>query len=458
MAIEENLLDFLFRIDYCVSMKKVLIICYYWPPSGGPGAQRNVKFVKYLEEFGWQANILTVKQGEYPYIDDTLAAEISPEVKIHRTNAIEPFTLYRRLTHKRENESLPTALLTMKNKSFADKFAACVRANLFVPDARIGWIPFAVKRAKEIIATEKIDLIYTSSPPHSLQLSGLILKSSTHLPWVADLRDPWTQIRYYEFVKRFKSTVALDCFFERKILTNADRIVTVSDTLAREFMHLGKISDASKMSVLPNGYDESDYSQEFFDHSNRKFSIIYAGNMLSHQNPDVLWKALDALISDKILDRQKIKMDLYGKIHPEIEHSLRGYGLNDIVCIHDFIPHQQIVNKIRNSDLLLMVVPQIKHNEGIVTGKLFEYIGSGKPILIIGPPEGDAGQIVQEFENCLVVNYTDLTRCQKFIAMTYKQWQLNEPTLSSGQQRAKYSRRALTQKLTTLFNEVTDYR
>jgi len=450
----ENLLDFLLRIDYCVTMKKVLIISYYWPPAGGPGAQRNVKFVKYLEQFGWKAYVLTVNDGEFPYIDQSLSSEIPSFVKIYRSKSIEPFKAYKRLTLKDKEESLPTAMLTMANQSLIDRAAFFLRANLFVPDARIGWIPFAIKKARDIVSEEKIDLIYTSSPPHSLQLIGLVLKRLVKLPWVVDLRDPWTKIRYYEFVNRLKVIRAFDRFFERRVLVNADRIVTVSDSLAAEFRSLSKSSATSKISVLANGYDESDFPSKPIERCNEKFTVVYSGNMLTHQNPEVFWNALNSMIEDRKVPRHTITVELYGKIHEDVQASFHAHGLDDVVRLYDFIPHQEIVEKMKHADLLIMVIPDVSNNMGIVTGKLFEYLGSGKPILIIGPPASDAGKIIREFERCTIVDYDDRIACSRFINTIYDHWKQGRPILSSAKLREKYSRRTLTHRLTKLFDEL----
>lgn len=437
-------------------MKNVLIIAYYWPPAGGPGAQRNVKFVKYLKDYGWNAHVLTVNSGEFPYYDHNLSTEVPSFVNVYRTRSLEPYIIYKRLVNRDINDTIPTALLTMKHKSLKDRLASSIRANLFVPDARLGWIPFAVSKARQIITRYKIDVIYTSSPPHSLQLTGLILKKLYKLPWVVDFRDPWTKIRYYEFIKRNRLAKSADNYFEKKVLKKSDKIVTVSHSLAQEFLRLGDIKDPAKIIVIPNGFDGIDYDSADVLNSRPTLNILYAGNMLSHQNPEVLWGALSSLIKENEAYKKITRVELYGRIHPDINDSIKHHGLQEVVSINGFIPHQEIVKKIQQSSLLVMVVPNIKNNFGIVTGKLFEYIGSGRPILVIGPPKGDAGKIIEEFTNSKIVDYDQYENCRDYLDKIYMQWKNQKQSLSPVDSRDKYSRKSLTHTLTNIFNNISN--
>ncbi|MBD3287929.1 glycosyltransferase [candidate division KSB1 bacterium] len=436
-------------------MKRVLIISYYWQPAGGPGSQRIVKFSKYLQRFGWEPLILTVQNGEFPYIDNSLSRDVPEQLKINRTRSIEPFRLYKKLTNRTDKDSLPVGLLTMKQKSITGKLTAWIRANLFVPDARIGWIPFAVRAGMDIIREQKIDCIFTSSPPHSLQLCGQILKKRTGIPWVADLRDPWTGIRYYKTTSRGKLVQAIDEWFEKAVLKQADRIVTVSESLVSEFATRIEDESTDKFLVLPNGYDEDDF-KDIESETTDKFTLLHSGNLSAQQNPCILFKSLRRLIENKPGFGENLLLKFIGRIHPEVAESLHTFGLERYISIQSFIPHEDIIKEMVNASVLLMVVPDIAENAGIVTGKLFEYIGSGKPVLVIGPPEGDAGRIISQAGNSKICNYEDEQSCIDFLISMYETWMSGNVPENSAQFREPFSRENLTRKLADVFDSVIE--
>jgi len=434
-------------------MKKVLIISYYWPPAGGPGALRVVKFVKYLSQFGWQPVILTAKNGEFPYIDLMLDAEVPPDVTIYRAANWEPFVLYKKFTGKAQKESIPVGFLTHRKKGLKEKLASTVRANLFVPDARIGWIPFATKTALEIIDKEKIDLIFISSPPHSSQLIGTKLKKKTGIHWIADLRDPWTDIRYYEFIKRWKIAVRLDRRYERRVLEQCDFITTVSRDLVRMFDEKSESDIAGKSLVLPNGFDEDDFeNRQYAPHPT--FDIVHTGNMQDHQNPVVLWKVLKLIMEDNPEYRNIIRAHLVGRTHPEIQAQVEEMNLGEYVEFQPFRPHREILPVMANADLLLMVIPRVKNNMGIVTGKFFEYLGADRPVLVIGPPESDASSMVKAVDGSRVVDYEDENGLLEYLRQSLKKWKKGELFFDNREYTRQFSRRALTEKLSGVFDKI----
>lgn len=428
----------------------MLCISYYWPPAGGPGAQRIVKFAKYLPDFGWQPIVLTVKNGEFPYIDESLAND-TETAKVIRTYSIEPFQFYKKMTGRKSSETLPVGLLTVKSQKPTERIAGWMRSNLFVPDARVGWIPFAVRKGLSIIRRENIDAIFTSSPPHSLQLAGLWLKKLTGLPWIVDFRDPWTDIRYYQFSNRLRFAKKLDAYYERQVLQSADHILTVSADLVHKFQQKVRHVSSDRIHVMPNGFDVSDF-QHTVSVGSEKFTILHSGNILAHQNPTVLWKALQHYIAEQPTFADQLEIRFIGRVHPAIVQSIHEYGLTNYTNVHGFIPHSEIIREMMAATILLMVVPQTKSNLGIVTGKLFEYIGSGRPILAIGPTNGDAAIILKPFPNSMVCDYYDTESCVSFIKQIYGDFQRGEVLESPTELRAPYSRVELTWKLATILD------
>jgi len=426
---------------------KLLFISYYWPPSGGPGALRAVKFARHLPRFGWQPIVLTVRRGEFPFRDEQLGRELPPECKVVRTANLDPFALYKRLTGGAIDSALPVGQLSLAPANRRERAAAWIRANLFLPDARVGWVPFAVFRGVRLAREGKVDLLFTSSPPHSLQIAGWLIKALTGLPWVADLRDPWTGIRYYQFVSRSAATRALDRSLERRILRSADRVVTVSPALAREFGRLG----AGPVAVVPNGYDADDFPPR----SERPhFIVAHTGNLPAAQNPRTLWQALRLVLERRADLVKDLRIRLIGRVDVSILDTLSQAGLDHYLENAPFMPHEQVTREMMDAALLLVSIPNVENNRGIVTGKLFEYIGTGNPVLVLGPADGDAGQVARAIGNARLFGYDRIEECAEFIERIYTAWQRGELPRTSPAEREPFSRISLTRKLSHVFNEL----
>lgn len=435
-------------------MRKVLIITYYWPPAGGPGSQRAVKFAKYLPQFGWQPVILTVEKGEFPYIDHSLEKDISLNVKIYRAKSWEPFLFYKKLTGRQDDESLPVGFLTDRKSGFTEKMASWIRANLFVPDARIGWIPFATRQAMQIVREENIDLIFSSSPPHSLQSIAKKLKKKTGLPWVADFRDRWTDIRYYQVLKRTGITKKIDSILEKRILISADCVTATSEGFLRNFEE--KIKPVTQaFHFLPNGYDEDDFA-DIPKRESPEFQILHAGNLIAQQNPQVLWNSLAKLFESDTKIKKSLRVRFIGKVHDSIVKSVHAKGLSDAVQYDNYMPHKEVLKELKKASILLAVTPDISDNRSIVLGKIYEYIGTGKPMLIIGPPDGDAARIISAFSNSTICDYTDEKHCLEFVSNIFNKWrESNRVPETSEEQRSPYSRKRIAKTLAEIFDSLS---
>jgi glycosyltransferase involved in cell wall biosynthesis len=432
-------------------MKKVLIISYYWPPAGGPGSQRAVKFAKYLPDFGWEPVILTVRKGEYTYLDPSLESDISAKMIVRRTPSIEPFLFYKKIAGLKSGESIPIAQLMQKKTGFKNRIFNWIRANLFVPDARIGWIPFARKTAKQLVRDHQINMIFSTSPPHSSQLIGKYLHRKFKIPWVADFRDPWTDIQYYKIASRNFFARKLDKHYERTVIESANHITAVSRGLIQGFRDKINNNGSGKFTVLPNGYDPTDFQEQPVD-QNKIFWILHTGNMNVTQNPAGLWEALSHWLVENPGYRSRVRVKFIGRIHPEIVNIIREYELEDVTEIESYKPHEQIIRDIEQSALLLSVVPDVLDNLGIVLSKNFEYIGSSRPILIFGPPESDIGKIIAKFSNSLICPYQNVEKCKKFIEEVFTDWQSNRLQFLPAEQREIYSRRVIAGKLADIFD------
>ncbi|MBN1481687.1 hypothetical protein EH223_04925 [candidate division KSB1 bacterium] len=426
-------------------MKTVLIITYYWPPAGGPGVQRVLKFARYLPHFGWSPVILTVTNGEYPAIDETLQKDIDADVIVHKTRSFEPFVLYRLLTGQKSDTKISTFVLTEDSQGgFARRFASFLRGNLFIPDARIGWLPFAVKAGWRILKAQNIDLFFSTAPPMTTHLIAKSLAKKSGLPWVADFRDPWTDVFYYHTLKRTRPAVALDRHLEQSVLRSANVLVTVSPTLQKLFV----AKTATTCHVIANGYDEDDFKERAAAPNDNKLHVVHAGHLAINQNPLGLWAALHQLTQEDDTLSQKLQLDFYGSIHSRIRQSLDDLGLLPICKFYSYIPHDQLVAVMKRATLLFFVVPSTSYAKGILTSKLFDYMGAGRPILGIGPEDGDAALILQQTRVGKMIDPAHQEEIANFIHLVLEKQKM----FSIERRTSPYKRERLTQSLAEIFD------
>ncbi len=428
-------------------MKKVLIITYYWPPAGGPGVQRVLKFAKYLPEFGWQPIILTVENGEYPAYDESLSKDIPPICKVYRTRSIEPFKLYKKFTGMAENETIPVATLTEEKKNWKKKLAHWIRLNLFIPDAKIGWIPFAVKEGKKIIIKEKPDLIFSSSPPPTVHLIARKLAKWSKLKWVADFRDPWMEIAHLQKSKRCILTESIDSKLEKKVLHDSSKITIISENLKQL---ISKKTNPHKVSVIQNGFDKADF-QNMGIVPSEKFTISYIGNLSKQRIPYSLLYALRKLrLHDPEFD---FEFKIVGKICSEFEKEIDKNDLTHFTTISEYKPHDEALKILANSNILLLVINDIPNNLGFVTGKLFEYLACKKPIFAIGPVDGDAAKILRDTDSGVMIDYANFEGAYNLLVTYYINYRtgVNQFIFDS----SKFNRKAITRKLIDLFNHLS---
>ena len=433
--------------------RNILIITYYFPPAGGPGVQRVLKFIKYLPEFGWNPVVITVKNGDFPATDPSLFEDVPDNVPVYRIPALEPYKLYRKLTGKDAQETIPVGVLSReKQNSPLEKLSKWIRANLFIPDARIGWIFPVYRRATHLIRKHNIDAILSSSPPHSLQLSAKMLAKKFKLPWIADLRDPWTEIYYYQHLKRFPISNQLDIKMEKSVLKNADSVTTVSPQLIKQF----KSKATGSYFFIPNGFDETDINTTDAIEKDGLFTLSYIGNFKSNQNIKELWKALSEIVQGNQDFAQNFKLKLTGKIHPDIMESLNIFGLDEHLSTEDYVPHSVAVTRMKMASLLLFPIPQAADNKGILTGKIFEYLASGSPLLSIGPPDGDAAKIIKEVDGGPMFDYNEKEGIKKYILKCFRKWQKNslEKLCPNPDKVKTYNRRELTRQLAQQLNNL----
>ncbi len=427
-------------------MKKVLIITYYWPPSGGAGVQRSLKFVKYLPEFGIEPIVITVdrNQATYPILDESLLKEVKENVRVIRTRSFEPLKILSALKGK---DTIPHGGFANNNKeTITQKTLRFIRGNFFLPDARLGWVRFAVKAASDIIEKEKVDTVFISSPPHSSQLIGLELKKKYKIRWIADMRDPWTDIYYYHDLLHTKYAAKRDAVYERQVLENADEVISVSDPINKLFLAKSEKLRAEKFHVIPNGFDRDDFNLNN-KAVNKKLHLAYVGTMADNYRPLTLFKAIKKLVDEFSLNKDTIAITLVGSSATTLNSILQE---TELTALTEFIPHVDHASAIefmQKADILLLIIPDVENNEGILTGKLFEYLGAGKPIIGLGPVKGKAAGIINECKAGKLVERHELEELYLYMKDLYlmkienKEFRLNESAV------ANYSRESLTKKL-----------
>ena len=397
-------------------MKKVLIFTYYWPPAGGPGVQRFLKFSKYLGEFGIEPIIVTVNDGAYPYLDESLIKDIPKDLKVYKTNTYEPFRLYNLIRGKKGKFSSVGMIGVRDSSSIFHKFSKFIRANFFIPDARKGWKKYAVKKAVEIISKEKIDAIITTGPPHSTHLIGLQLKQTLNTSWIADMRDPWPNILNIKDLPRTIIAKKQDERLKDKVLKSADYITTVSHGLKNHI-----IVKNENIQVIHNGYDEEDIFKGEPGKS-ENFFLSYIGNFKPDQNVPVLWQTLKSLSEELPGFKEFFKLNFTGILENTILQDIRSFGLGNMVLVEEFVPHIEATKKMHLSSMLLFVIPQSDNNKLITTGKLFEYMASRTPMLSIGPVAGDAAKLINEAGRDKMVDYYDKDAIKNLILKYYQKW------------------------------------
>ena len=435
-------------------MKKVLIVTYYWPPSGGPGVQRVLKFAKYLPKFDWEPIILTVKNGAFPAIDKTLIEEVSSVDNVYRTNLFEPNNLYKKFIGLDNDAKIPVAVLAEDNTNWKKDIANWIRMNFFIPDAKIGWLPFALNKGRKIIKYHKPDIIFSSSPPPSVHVIAKFLSNIDNTKWIADFRDPWTDIHYYEHHSRNLISEKIDSNLEKNVLEKADKITCISQKDIE--MDFGQKISKSKCINIPNGYDEADFpstSKSYIDDS--KFKIMHLGAIYKERLPTNLFKSIQILDQNNKISTDTFILELVGNVENSVKTSIEKFNISEYVNFISYMPHREAIEKSMEASLLLLLINQTDKNIRILPGKTFEYLRVGSPILALGPENGEVARIIRETEAGTISHYNDCDKIKNSVLKYYKEWQNNQIGKDDPQNIIKkYSRKNLTKKLVGLFEDL----
>lgn len=429
-------------------MRKVLIITYYWVPSGGAGVQRWVKFSKYLRDFGWEPVIYTPSNPEYPSIDNSFEKDIPTEVEVIKTPIWEPYNIYRNLLGKK-GQSIPAGFITEDRKAgWKDRLSIWIRGNFLIPDPRCFWIRPSIHFLKDYLLKHPVDAVISTGPPHSMHLIAAGLKKHyPDLPWLADFRDPWTNIDFYQELGLTRWADHKHHRLERKVLKNADTVLVVSDDMKREF----QTQTSTPIKVIHNGYDADDV-QSHKGVTDTAFSISHIGTINAARNPVVLWKALSELCDEHPGFADDLCIQLVGKVDFSVIESIQAAGLTKQLLRIDYLSHAEAISKQQSSQLLLLLINRSNNAKGILTGKFFEYLASGRPIIGIGPEVGDAAAILNQTKAGEMVGFDDKQKAKTIVWDYYQLYRAGKLKLEPGSV-ATYSRRELTRQLSEIINQ-----
>jgi glycosyltransferase involved in cell wall biosynthesis len=429
-----------------LNSKNVLIITYYWPPAGGPGVQRWLKFVKYLPDFGVQPYVYVPENPTYPILDAGLEKEISKQAIIVKTKILEPYQLASFFSKKKIKNISSGIIPNQKKQTSLEKFLLWIRGNVFIPDARFLWIKPSVTFLDKYLQENNIDTIITSGPPHSLHLIGLQLsKNNKNLNWIADFRDPWTTIGYHKELKLSAYAKKKHKSLEKEVLQSANQILVTSKTTKTEFQEITN----KPITVITNGYDIEKVENVVLD---KKFSLAHIGSFLSQRNPKILWESLSELLLEIPDFKNDLEIKLIGAVSQEVLSTITDFKIDSFVHNLGYVSHSDAVFHQRNSQILLLIEIDSPDTKSIIPGKLFEYMVSKRPIIAIGPKDSDFAEIIKQTNTGNFFEYHEKVHLKETILSYYTLFKKNNLFVNpTGLE--QYSRRNLTKHLADLILE-----
>ena len=424
------------------SKKKVLIITYYWPPSGGSGVQRWLKFSKYLRDFNIEPIIYTVDNPSYPIKDTSLESEIPLDLEVLKQPIFEPNYFLSIFGNNKKKES---AGFLNPNPTLLGRFFQYVRANYFIPDARKFWIKPSVKFLSNYLKNNKIDAIITTGPPHSMHLVGLALRDKFKIKWISDFRDPWTEIDYFQQLPLTKKANKKHHQLEQEVLEKSDMVIVVGETMKKKFL-----KHNHNIEVLTNGFDSYENSLTIELDSN--FSITHVGSMNTDRNPTILWEVLYEISSENIDFKNNLRIKFIGKIDDTVIQDIQVFNPKNIVRI-PYLDHKEVRKYQASSQVLLLSINQVPNAKGIITGKIFEYLQAKRPILGIGPEDGDAAAILKKTNAGNIVGFNNKIELKAAVLKLYKDFK-EEKLFVKSINVEQFHRKNITRQLAQVIKKV----
>ncbi len=431
-------------------MKRVLVITYYWPPAGGSGVQRWLKFSKFLPQYGWQPVIYTPENPDMPVTDESLLADIDVRTEILKTPIREPYGIYRSMFGIRKDKAAGTRVHG-KGGGFKSWLTNVIRANLFIPDPRRVWVSSSVNYLREYLRNHPVDVIVSTGPPHSMHLIARKLVEKIPCAWIADFRDPWTGMFYFKHLKMLPFVRGMHRRMEADVLRKADAVIVVSDRMRTDFLKVSGV-DPDKVSVITNGFDPDDFVR-VDEAPSDKFTLVHTGLMVRDGNPEYVWLALSEMLREIDGFSSALRIRLIGETDDYVLDSVRNAGLGDYLEHVPYIPHKDIVLEQDRASVLLLPLRNEPEAGAILTGKFFEYLASGRPVLAIGPCDGDLAAVLEKCQAGEIYDFSDKEGVKKALVARYRDFVSGRLNSNNENENINaYSRRSLTGVLVEKMN------
>ncbi len=436
-------------------MKNLLIITYYFPPSGGPGVQRVLKHTKYLRLFGWNPIVFTVRDADYPAFDYSLINEIPKDVKVVRSKIFEPYNFYRKLTGKKPGEPVDVNIIKKEGAklSIREKLIEFVRGTFFIPDARIGWYFTGRGELNQLIKEHKIDAIYSSSPPYTCSLIAKYAKKKLQVPWIAGFRDPWTD--FIQAPPRWFIPKYIDRWMEKSVFRTADFVEVAWLGIKKDALQKYPDLPENKFVHIPNGFDSEDYPK-IEQKKNSVFTLTYTGSLYGKRNPKALLEAVEILLKQNKIQKEDFKLVFIGRFGQEVHEMIDHTSFTERINRINYLPHRESIVKLLESDALLLIVDESKESNEIVPGKVYEYLGTYKPLLVIAPEQGAVADLINETGSGLVAHQTNINKIAENFYHLFNLWKSNcKLDTIKIEKINKYERKEAANKLASLLNQIT---
>jgi len=418
-------------------LKRVLIISYYWPPAGGISVIRPLKLAKYISEFGWDPIVCTAENPHFPFEDENAAKDIPKNLEVLKVPIVEPYEIYKKLTGQKQKSALADVIQNAPKRSFLHNLSVWIRGNFFIPDARCLWIKPVVNELTKYLKENPVDAIITTGPPHSVNRIGYLLNKKLQIPWLADFQDPWTQVDYYKHFKISKWAHRRHRKMENQIIDNADLITIVSNSWKTDLESIG----ASNVEVVPLGYDTTDFSENIKLNSN--FTLTHLGLLGEDRNPTILIEVIAELCKHDENFSKYFRLQLVGKVNDRLKNLVNKLDLSEQVFFIGQVNRDEALEIMQASQLLLLLLNKAENVGGRIPGKVFEYFGSRRPVLSLGPNNTDIEKMLCESGGGVNIDYSDKIQLKSYL-LNQLNWFLNEGINSTSNSVKKFTHKEVS--------------
>lgn len=434
---------------------KVLIITYYWPPSSGSGVQRWMYFARYLQDHNITPVVLTVDPSKASYSKtDQSFADFVADIEVIKTKTIEPLKLYSLLTTGDSKKGIPQGNVGENKKGVFSYISRYVRGNIFIPDARLGWKKYAVNAAKNILKKKDIDLVITTGPPHSTHLIGRVLKRKYGVKWMADFRDPWTDIYYNKGLIQSKRSKKKDAILEKSVIEESDHLLVTAPSMRQLLKSKSNVITLDKIDVITNGYDSDKFDKIASKKTTDHFTISFLGLLTDAMPHQTVSNAISIIKKEK--GNINIKCVLAGDISKIfLDHIKQTLGEENVDYL-GYVSHNKAIELMKNADLLFTLLPAQTYTKVVIPGKIMEYLATGNSILMIGDPDSDAAVLLKDYDSTLTVREGDSENAAIFIKTVYSEWLSVDGKKSNKGDLSKLTRKQKTQEVANLIRAIVD--